>query len=236
MDRFLEARTIGGQLDSGSQAVRRRRLLTGGIAVGWLLFAGGAAQLAWTHSPQAMARASAIGTDQAPGRGEAVGSGADVPTTPNAPSLDEALEAALLPPDAMPAVIVAWRQSGRLDLDQSVALADALLLHARELGRSAWRQRAGCFTLAGHLLLDCCESIPAEVERAGDAMLVAMPIYMQNGAGAEAGSAARLARRSYEQILSDPRVSGRDMVDAVKRKLARVNAASPDGTQENLSP
>jgi hypothetical protein len=236
MDGSPDARAAGGRSDSGSRAVRRRRLLRGGIALGWLLFAGGVAQLAWKGTSPVLAGVSATGTDRAPGLAEAGSSGTDVPAAPIALSLDQALEAALLPPDAMPAVIEAWRQAGRLPLDQSIAMADALLLHARELGPTAWRQRAGCFTLAGHLLLGCCHSIPAELERAGDAMLVAMPLYMQNGAGSEAGSAARLARRSYEQILGDSGVSDRQMVDAVRRKLARVNAASPGETQESLSP
>lgn len=231
-----EARADDGQSDSGSRDVSRRRLVAGGIALGWLMFVGGAAQLAWTGTAPVVAGVDAIETNQASGLGEAVGSGSIVPAAPIEPSLDQALEAAIRTPDVMPAVIEEWRQSGQQPLGQSVALADALFLHARALDRTDWRRRAGCFALAGQLLLACCGTSPAELERAGDAMLVAMPIYLENGAGAEASSAARLARRSYERILEDPGVSDREMVDAVKRKLARVNAAIVDKTQESLAP
>ena len=234
----LEARADGGQPGSGSRDASRRRLLTGGIALGWLLFVGGAAQLAWTGTAPVVAGVDATGTIRSAGLGKAVDSGSDDAAAPIAPNLnlDQALEVVLHTPDAMPAVIEEWRQSGQLPLERSVALADALYLHAQKLGPPDWRQRAGCFALVGQLLLACCESSPAELERAGDVTLFAMKIYLENGAGAEAGSAARLARRSYERILGDPGVSDREMIDAVKGKLARVNAATVDGTQERFSP
>ena len=143
------------------------------------------------------------------------------------PSTEELLELAPGGIRAMEAAVRGLRDAQRLNQVTSLSKVESLLDVAAGSTVSEWRKRAACYAVAGLLLEEFHSSTPAELERAGDAMLIAARLFRQNGSAEDANAASSHAVSDYEQILGDKGVSDRDMRGAVERKLARAKDMAP---------
>jgi hypothetical protein len=213
---------------SSANAKVRRSWAGMGLVVGWLLLVLATYQLATLDSvaQRDPAPPNVRRTPIASIRDPEVDSTAQH-RSESMPSSEELLNLATGGIRAMEDFVDASRDSQRFNDVTSLATVESLLDVASSSSVSDWRKRAACYALAGLLLKTFHSSTPAELERAGDAMLIAGALYRQNGSAEDANAASGHAVGAYEAILSDNGVSDAGMRRAVERKLARAKAMDP---------
>jgi hypothetical protein len=198
-------------------------LLRSGLVLGWLLLLLAIAQQAATSLEISGQPTPTLPRRQGP-LAEMDPSSAALRDHADTSSSDDDILATLPETDllTMEARIRERRDAGALDERESLAAADTLLANAVAIPKSEWRTRAGCYAAAGLLLKEYYPSTPSELERAGDALLVAAQMFVQNGSTVDAVAARDRAQGAYSAILHDQRVTDEVMLAAVKRKLARA--------------